>query len=252
MIGLWRAELSKLVTVRSTWILTVIGVGLIALQAATTVVSGLFGDFDGSATQIADAVATVGGNTAIVLVVGLLAMTTEFRHGTVGRTLQLTPSRTRVLVAKLAAGAVYAVVFAVLGVLVVAATLLLASVGQGVSLSPDATALEAAWQSAAASVLTAILGVAFGALVRAQIVAITVALIWIFVVETAFAFLLPTVGRWLPFQALSNLFVSEAMMADVPDGFLTPLAPGVAFATFTAYVVVFSVGAGLLLRYRDV
>ena len=42
--------------------------------------------------------AFVGLTVGAVLVIGLLAMTTEFRHGTIGRTLQFTPSRTRVVV----------------------------------------------------------------------------------------------------------------------------------------------------------
>lgn len=252
MIGLLRAELKKLTTVRSTWILTVIGLALVALQVFAMVLSGAFAAFDGSEVQIADAVGAVGGNSAIVLVVALLAMTTEFRHGTVGRTLQLTPSRTRVLLAKLTAGGVYAVAFVALSLAVVFAVLLIGAASNDVSLSFGGDVVEIAWQGLVASVLTAFLGVAFGALVRAQIVAITVSLVWIFVVESLVTFLRPGLGRWLPFQALSGLFTSESMVAGAPEGMFLPLTPGVALATFTGYVVVFAVAAGLLLRYRDV
>ncbi len=110
MTGLVAAEVRKLTSVRSTYILTGIGWVLAVVSALPTILSA-FEPFTGAERQIADAVAAAGGNSAIVLVVGLLAMTTEFRHGTVGRTLQITPSRTRVLVAKLAAGTLYAVVF---------------------------------------------------------------------------------------------------------------------------------------------
>lgn len=251
-MALLAAEVRKLTTVRSTWILTFIGLALVVLQVGATVVAGLLEPFTGSPDQVADAMTAVGGNSAIVLVVGLLSMTTEFRHGTVGRTLQLTPSRTRVLVAKLAAGAVYAVGFVVLAALTVAITLWIGALVQGVSLQPDGQAFETFWQGLVGSVLTAVLGVAFGALVRQQIVAVVVALVWIFIVENLFAALLPDIGRWFPFQALNGLFIPEAAMSQMPDGAFVPLTAGPALAVFAAYVVVFSVAAGALLRYRDV
>ena len=83
-------------------------------------------------------------------------------------------------------------------------------------------------------------------------VAIVVALVWIFIVENLFAALLPDVGRWFPFQALNGLFIPEAAMSQMPDGAFVPLTAGPALAVFTSYVVVFTVAAGLLLRYRDV
>ena len=124
MIALLAAETRKLTSVRSTWIMTLIGLALVALQAGATVVAGFIAPFDGSPQQVADAVTSIGGNSAIVLVVGLLSMTTEFRHGTVGRTLQLTPSRTRVLTAKLAAGVLYALTFAALATVTIVVVLL--------------------------------------------------------------------------------------------------------------------------------
>lgn len=249
MIALLAAEIRKLTSVRSTWIITLVGLALVAVQALTSVVAGLFTPFIGSSDQVADAIGSIGGNSAIPLVIGLLSMTTEFRHGTVGRTLQLTPSRTRVLVAKLTAGAGYGVAFVLLSVVTVAATLVLGAVVQGVSLEVDGAAIEAFGQALVGMVLATAIGVAFGALVRAQVVAIVVALIWIFVVEQLAFGLLPEVGRWLPFQALNGVFLSDTMAAQMPG---QPLVGGVGLAVFTAYVVVFTVTAGVLLRYRDV
>jgi ABC-2 type transport system permease protein len=249
--GLVRAEVRKLTSVRSTWILTVIGWALAAVSALA-VVFGAFDPFTGTAQQVADAFASAGGNSAIVLVVGLLAMTTEFRHGTVGRTLQITPSRTRVLLAKLAAGVLYAVVFFLGALVVIAAIVGVAALVQDVGLAFDARTVEVSWQGLVGSVLTVMLGVAFGALVRAQVVAIVVALVWIFVVENLFAALLPDVGRWLPFQALNGLFIPQTALEQMPDGAFVPLAGLTALVVFTAYVVVFTVGSAVLLRIRDV
>jgi ABC-2 type transport system permease protein len=249
--GLIAAEVKKLTSVRSTWILTVIG-WLLTATSALAVVFGAFEPFAGTEQQVSDAFASAGSNSAIVLVVGLLAMTTEFRHGTVGRTLQITPSRTRILLAKLAAGVLYAVVFFLGALVVIAAIVGIAALVQGVGLSFDGRTFEVSWQGLVGSILTVMLGVAFGALVRAQVVAIVVALVWIFIVENLFAALLPDVGRWLPFQALNGLFIPRSALDQMPDGAFVPLAGLTALVVFTAYVVVFTAGSAVLLRVRDV
>lgn len=251
MTGLIAAEVRKLTSVRSTLILTLIG-WFLAVTSTMPIVISSFEPFRGTSQQVADAVAGAGGNSIIVLVVGLLSMTTEFRHGTIGRTLQLVPSRTRVLFAKLAAGSVYATVF-FLGALVLIAVVVVGAVLiQDVSFAVDGAAFEKAWQGLVGAILTVLLGVAFGALVRAQVVAIVVALVWIFVVENLFAALWPQVGRWFPFQALNGLFIPESAAGQLPDGMFVPLAGLTALAVFSAWVVAFGVAAVVLLRTRDV
>jgi ABC-2 type transport system permease protein len=251
--SLLAAEVRKLWTVRTTWILTGIGLVLVALSTSTLVFSELMaGPFTGSAEQVAAAVDQIGSNAIIVLVVALLAMTTEFRHGTIGRTLQLTPSRTRVLAAKLGVGVVYATAFFVVSLVVVAALLLFGSVTRDAGLQIGGEVGRSLWQGLVGLALNAILGVAVGALVRSQVVAITVLLVWLFVVENLVAALWPEIGRWMPFQALNALFLSDEVLANVPEGMVTPLEPTLALVTFLGYVVVASVIAVMLLRVRDV
>jgi hypothetical protein len=133
---------------------------------------------------VAAAVDQIGSNAIIVLIVALLAMTTEFRHGTIGRTLQLTPSRSAVLTAKLAVGVVYAVAFFVAAsILVVALVLLLGDDRRRRVDRARARGRHGAWQGLVGLSLNALLGVAVGALIRSQVVAITVLLVWLFVVE---------------------------------------------------------------------
>jgi ABC-2 type transport system permease protein len=252
-MSLLAAEVRKLRTVRTTWILTVLGLVLVALTTGTLVFSDLVvGPFTGSSAQVAAAVDQIGSNAIIVLVVGLLAMTTEFRHGTIGRTLQLTPSRTRVLVSKLSIGVVYAVAFFVASLVVVAVMLAIAAVTQDVSLQVGGEVGTALWQGLVGLSLNGIFGVAVGALIRSQVVAITLLLVWLFVVENLFAALWPEIARWLPFQALNALFLSEEVLANVPDGMAAPLEPTLALTVFLAYVLVAAGTAGTLMRVRDV
>jgi ABC-2 type transport system permease protein len=252
-MALLAAEVRKLWTVRTTWVLTLLGLGLVALTTGTLVFSTLVvGPFTGAESQVAAAVDQIGSNAIFVLVVALLAMTTEFRHGTIGRTLQLTPSRSAVLTSKLGVGVVYAFAFFAVSLVVVAVLLLLGTVTEGASLEVGGLVGRAVWQGLVGLALNAMLGVAVGALIRSQVVAITLVLVWLFVVENLFAALWPGLGRWLPFQALNALFLSEDVLTNAPEGMATPLEPSVALAVFLAYVLVATVTAGSLLRVRDV
>jgi ABC-2 type transport system permease protein len=247
------AELRKLRTVRTTWVLTGIGWALVVLTSATALFSEALGPaFTGADQDIADAIAQIGGNAIIVLVVALLAMTTEFRHGTIGRTLQITPSRSRVLVAKLAAGVTYALAFFVTGLVIVVLLVGVAGLTRDVALAPGAATVRALWQGPVGLGLNAMLGVAVGALIRSQVVAITVTLVWLFVVENLVAALRPSIGRWLPFQALSSLFIPRDALPAGADAGVTLLDPPVALAAFLGYVAAAAVAAGVLLRTRDV
>jgi ABC-2 type transport system permease protein len=263
-MGRFRAELRKLTTVRTTAVLTLLGWGLVALSGLLIVLAGIDeatgapvmglagGGFSGTQQEVADLVDQVGGSAILVLVVGLLVVTTEFRHATIGRTLQLTPSRVHVLALKLAAGLAYAIAFFVGGLLVVGGLLALGAVTQGVRPSIGPAVATALWHGAVGLGLTALLGVAVGALVRNQVVAVTVSLVWVFLVENLVAQLAPAVARWLPFQAQQAIFVSQEMRERLPDGVLDLLDPAVGLAVFLAYVLLAAGAAAALMRARDV
>lgn len=253
-MNVFAAEIRKMWTVRTTWVLTAMGWGLVALSSGATLLSEQFGvaPFTGSDEQIREVIGQIGGTAPIVLIVALLAMTTEFRHGTVGRTLQITPGRWRVLAAKLVGGVAYAAAFFATSLLVVALLLAVVAGLRDASLSLGSESLTALWQGPLGLALNAVLGVAVGALVRSQVVAITVALVWLFLVENLVGTLAPEVGRWMPFQALNALFVQGEMLGGTPAGAVGLLEPSVALVTFLAYVTVAAVAAAVLLRIRDV
>lgn len=250
MTGLVMAEVRKLWTLRTIWALSAIGVALVVLSTSSHVFSRALGPFTGSVDRTVGALSEVGNNSIIVLVVALLVMTTEFRHATVGRTLLVTPRRTQVLAAKLAVGALYAAAFFTVSLVVVAGLLLLRSVLEGVSLETGPEIVGVAWRGFAGLSLTGVLGVAVGALVRSQVVAVAGSLLWLAIVENLAAGLRPDVARWLPFQALNAVFLPADLA--VEPGLVGPLAPGPALAVFLAYVVAATAGAGVLMRVRDV
>lgn len=254
MTGLLRSELRKLTSGRAVLVLTLFALVLTAAQASFGLFSDFSGPFTGSERQLADAVAAVGGATVIALVVGILSMTTEFRHRTIGRTLQLDASRTRVLAAKLVVAVLYAVVLVALALAVVAAMVAVALAREGVDATwgPDVT--RAVWQAPVGYGLNAMLGVAIGALLRSQVVALTLSLVWLFVVETLVFFLAPSVARYLPFTALEALFADSSgddIAIDMGFGF-EALEPGAALGVFLAYVTVACVAAGVRMTRGDV
>lgn len=250
-MSLFASELRKLRTVWTTWVVTGIGWALVVLSVLIPyIVPGFSNDFSGSAAQVAGAIDQIGTNSIFPLIVGVLIVTTEFRHGTIGRTLQLVPSRLTVLSWKLAAGAAYAVLFTLVSLVLTAFLLVILATAEGVSLSWGTEGWTALWQVLVGMVLPALLGVAVGALLRSQVMAVTAVLVWVFVVENL-GMLLPRVAPWLPFQALNSVFLTEETRAQLPPN-IDFLEPGVALAVFLGYVVVFTAAAAVLMRKRDV
>ncbi len=243
------AEVRKLTTVWTTAILTLVGAAVAVVGGAFFVFESEFsGAFLGQDAQIAAVIDQVGGIAIVATIVGLLSVTTEFRHETIGRTLQLVPSRTRVVASKMVVGAVYGVLFFVLGALPLFGVMLVS----GQELEFGELTREALWQGPVGLVLMTVFGVALGALLRSQVVAISLTLVYFFVIETLFVQFLPEVGQWLPFQALNALFVSDESAAVAGDMAQTGLDPLVGLAVFVGYTLAAAIAAVVLMRTRDV
>ena len=243
------AEVRKLTTVWTTAILTLVGIALAGVGGAFFVFESEFsGEFLGQDAQIAAVIDQVGGVAIIAMVVGLLSVTTEFRHQTIGRTFQLVPSRTRVVVTKMLVGAVYGLVFFALGLLPLLGVLLVS----GSELDMGELTRSALWQGPVGLALMTVFGVALGALLRSQVVAVALALVHFFIVESLFVQFLPEVGRWLPFQALNALFTSEETSAMAGEMAPLVLEPLTGLAVFLGYVALAAAAAVVLMRTRDV
>jgi hypothetical protein len=103
------AEYRKLLTTRMWWILLLLMVGYLAFVAVTVALAMTVLVPDDAPAM--DPVATARSTYSLVngigyvfpLIIGSLAITTEFRHQTVTQSLLVQPSRSRFLAAKLAA-----------------------------------------------------------------------------------------------------------------------------------------------------
>ena len=190
MIRLVRAEWTKLFTTR-VWLGLLLGACAMAggFAALFTGFAGRTGN-DGQAlpdigtSAYEQAAFAVSANaTVLLLILGIIGMTQEYRHRTATPTFLVTPRRGRVVAAKLLA---YALAAVPIGLLVIATNVLVVEIyagarGAAPSLTGDnLRVLAGAW---AALVIYAVMGVGIGALLRNQVGAIVGALVYLFVVE---------------------------------------------------------------------
>lgn len=246
MSGAIRSELVKLRTTRTFLGIVIATLGLIALLVGAIAAAA---PFNPDETPGYDLIDTAGLAQPFALVLGLLAVSTEFRHGTITPTLLATPDRQRLMAAKLAA---YLVAGLILGVVAYALAALLMSAIlpiRGISTElafGDAVELVVGGVLCVA-LLTAI-GVGFGAVVRNQVGAIVGGLAWWFVIEPLLA-AIPTVGGWVEDYGLGGAIAGLTGSDLGGDPALGQLAGGL---LLLAYAVLFAGAGAILMRRRDI
>ena len=200
MNALLRAEARKILTARSTLVVAGFAVLYPALAVLPAVLAGRQPAVDeGTILEVLRGGADV--LMIVSLLLGILAVAGEYRHGTIVPTLLASPRRGRFLAAKLESQAALGVVLAlaVSAVGLTAGTAYLASRDVSVDLLSSDVLLTVA-AVAVVVVLYAVIGAAVGALVKNQTAAVGGALIWVFAVENAIPLVLrnPGLKRWLP------------------------------------------------------
>jgi ABC-2 type transport system permease protein len=247
MTRLVKAELLKLRTTRTArTLLALAAAGTAALVALVLLLAGRPGQPELGTDALRQLVLVPARPlTLAALVLGILGMAGEFRHGTATSTFLVTPVRGRVVVAKLAAAAATGLAMALVAsaaVFVVALPWLRA---KGIEVAvADAGLLARVAGLAVAVALFAVLGVGLAALLRNQVAAVIVGLLWWSQgVEGILVGVLrqPGLERWLPTGAASALTAPG-------DATLPMWAGGLLFA---AYGLVLALLGGRLVVRRD-
>jgi hypothetical protein len=240
MTGLLKAEVRKLWTIWSTYVVFLIVVALDLLFGFIIAfapggrhrgAAGLVPH--GSSQWFTNVFGVLDNSRLLALVLGVLIITGEYRHKTVTPTFLAEPRRGRVVTSKLGVsfgagvllGAVTMVTGLIIGLVLVAigvhSCVSFAGVSQGMS-QATCSAQQGIyyvanthdmwhdWSQIAPGVilgtgLFAIYGLGLGALLKNQIVAIVVGLIFTLVVETIIVAVWPTIGEYLPGQAATAL-----------------------------------------------
>ncbi len=247
MTGLLRAELLKIRSTRMWWGLLVGALVFVAIQVvALILVSGQQGapSLDQVST-VRTIWASAGTGSTFALVLGILGMTTEYRHMTITSTFLATPRRGRVIAAKLVAHAAFGVVFGVVCVALTAALAVPLLAMKGAATIPTSTILQVLGAAVVGVAVYAVVGVGVGSFVRNQVAAIVAALVWVFLVESLIISLLPQVGKWLPGGAANAMMQATSTRGNL----LEPWAGGL---LFLAYGLAFAALAAVTTQRRDI
>jgi len=246
---------------RSTRTMLMLSIVALVLTAAPVVLMLSFlegGDFaDGGETFM---VLTIPGAVVglMMLVAGVLGMAGEFRHGTITYTFLATPRRERVILLKLGfyfvAGGVAAVVTLLLIQLL--ATIVLPIRGIAI-VYPEGEA----WAHCGRLVLTTALfgafGVALSALLRSQVLTVTLTLVWVVLEWMILPMILAVAGHpryaivlpltvFLQATGLPTLGGGESELADFY------MSAGQAQLLGLAYIAVAAIAATMTTMRRDV
>lgn len=246
-----RSEWIKMRSVRST--IVTLGLTGIAVALAGLLVSilsnGAAMGVDGP-SQYDPAGNSLFGTMIAQLVLGVLGalfVTTEYSTGMIRATLTAVPRRLPVLWAKVivVAGAAFVTMTAALAVAFFAGQALYGGVGPGASVT-DPGVLRALLGAAVFPTAIAVMGVAFGTLMRHTAAAVGILFGMLFIVPVL---LVPLGGVWADLSAYLPGEAGQATMSLFrTTGQLSPLA---GFAVVAGWVGVFLAAAAMSLRRRD-
>lgn len=186
----------------------------------------------------------------VVMVMAALAVTTEYRFGTIRATFQAVPNRTGVLLAKTSVVAALA--------LVIGEIAAFGSWGVARVLAPSsdlAIATAEQWRQVAGVGLVfvggAIFAIAVGILIRQTAGAVTLLLIWSMLVESLIS-LIPTFGadvqQWMPFTSAGRFLSGGGPMGAASEA---PLGPWASLVYFFAMAVGMLIIALIAANRRD-
>lgn len=264
MIRLVNAEIIKIRTTKTVWGLLLLTLPLVALNAflhfaqyhftpaRDAAVQGLPKLSDPEAIRSVLSGALSGKQLAIII--GILVVTTEFRHMTVTPTFLSAPRRSLVVVAKLIVGVLIGIAFSIVALVgtLITAFICYDAVGESYNLGVPGVG-QAVGGTFLVITVFCLIGIGIGTLIKNQIAAILIVLGWNLVGETIFRVLLSlwkhhgnSISQWFPGNAASAV-TSQYM----PNG-TSLLHPWQGIVTLIVYGAVFAVlGAALTLR-RDI
>jgi ABC-type transport system involved in multi-copper enzyme maturation permease subunit len=200
----------------------------------------------------------IGLTVLVPALFGALAVTSEYRHGTIAYTFLFEPRRHRVLAAKLAAYAIAGTVYGLLVALAGAAALYGAAAARGVEVGtgPATVAGILAGLAAAMAVYT-VIGVGLGALLRNQTATLVVLGAYLYMVEHTLA-IIPGFNLAYPFlpggatAALTESGLMSAAAVEVTGTATALLSPPLGAAVLLAYALAAAAAAVLAPMRRDV
>jgi ABC-2 type transport system permease protein len=252
MLASIKSEFRKLLSIRSTYVLTFLGFlligGLLDFYA-----QGYRATDELSSPQFLEITSLISVTFMAILtgIVALLMVTHEYRHNTIMYTLTSSNSRTKTLVAKAFVIAVYALVT---GAFIAVVGPLLAWLGvsmQGASLVPQTVDFwDIAWRGLFYSVGNAMAAFVIAFIIRNQIGAIATYFVIASMVEELLTLVLKGNSKFLPFKALNEVVNFSAHSGEVVRN-AAALSVGENALVFAGYMVVGLLATWILFLRRD-
>ncbi len=182
----------------------------------------------------------------LALLVGVTIVTVEWRHGTITRTLLVTPRRERVIAAKEIAAVAVGALLALVAVAVV-----LAVAVPWISIEGASFHVGSVWglmaRTVVAAALWGALGAGFGALVQNQTAALIAAILWVVLVE-------PLAGALLGVADLARVadVLPAAALSALESTGRNDISPAAGGAIGLAYVLALGVIGVIRVRRSDI
>ena len=188
MINLLRAEWRKVTTIKLGWAMLLGAMALAALGVVAQIASN--GVPRSAALPLTSAVTqksiAASASTAYLfsIVVGIILITTEFRHFTSRPTFLIEPRRGLVIVAKILVAALVGIIYGVVCAALTAAIMIPWCAAKGITIGwINYGVLQSLISDIIVIAIFAVVGVGVGVLVRNQIAAVIGALVYLFVLE---------------------------------------------------------------------
>lgn len=154
-------------------------------------------------------VISVGSTAGIfTLILGILIVTWEYRHGTITQTFLTTPRRERVMLSKVVVALALGAVLAVLCLIVVLVTATF-----WISIDLTGGQWQMVWRLILGAAIWGVLGAGIGALLQSQVGAIVAVFVWFLVAEPLIGVQFDRFADFLPGGVLDRLTAREEIDA---------------------------------------
>jgi ABC-2 type transport system permease protein len=245
-LRLGRAELRKLFTTKalpvSFAIAIVLAIGSVIIDAMVAGKNGA--PRLGTDAAVYQMLKFAAITCVVMLILGILAAGSEFRHRTIIPALLATPHRGRIFAVKVAVVAGLGAAFSALVFGLGLGTVVLELSAHGIHHLP-AGIVGLYVGTVISSACFAMIGVALGALTRNTIGAIVAAIAWVlFIEQVILNAIVPGIDKWLPTGAAIGL--------TNPPGHGHSLSPAVAGAVLAGYAIALLLAASRTTMRRDV
>ena len=257
-MSLIKSELRKVLYVRANWGILLASVVISIISVVITPFIFAAGNIGGGLTldspQAIDAVyANAISGYIFVIILGIMLMAGEYRHGTAVATFLARPKREIVLAAKLGIAAIVGAVFMLISVWasIFAGIIVLATFDNAAAPS-SGTFLNLTIAGLVSGAILAVIGVAIGALLKSQMLAIVFSLVYLFVIDPLLLVLWVDIAKYLPGGLITAM---TAIDIDAPEfgintaNFLDPIQ---ATLVLLGYGAVFALMSLVTSMRRDV